>query len=67
MLDTHLQVVLPPIPFERCSEELAVKRNIIVSAETFLITAQDDLVLSSILNADSVICVTVCWVQVENE
>lgn len=64
---THLYKVFPPIPFKGCSEVLAVKSNVIESTKTFLIAAQDDLVLSSFFNAHSVVGVTVCWMEVENK
>lgn len=64
---TYLQVILPPIPLQRCSEIRPVRGNPIEPPEALLIRRERDLVLSRLLDADAVVREGLRGVEVEDE
>jgi len=65
--DVNLQVVLAVVPFHGLREEVAVLINAAVPAELLRVRVQDDLVFSGDINTDSVVCVGIGCVEVEDE
>jgi len=63
----NLQPILPAVPFHRSREVLSTKADITKSAIFLRVTGQNDLVLSSFLDADPIIGEAVRWVEIEDE
>ena len=65
--DVDLNKVVAVAPRFGCREELARVADSIMSSEAGLVRVEDDLVLSRLRDADSVVCKGLCRVEVEDE
>ena len=63
----HLHEVFPAIPFHWVCEKLALRHNVIKSSEASIITAENNPILATLIDTDTIISEALGGVEVEDE
>ena len=64
---SHLHEVFPAIPFHWVCEKLALRHNVIKSSEASIITAENNPILATLIDTDTIISEALGGVEVEDE